>query len=247
MFTQDLDDLQLRIHVKYDTTDTDVPDSDSDDWLLRTQLANDAIEVWEQEGTDMGGWAELFITLAQQYTLSAAAPNTIATSAMRTWVAGQTDYDVPTNFVRPVGFVFITNTDGTQSRHEHMRPEKVQRAIAEGSDAKYYYITGNRKVGYKLHIMGQDYESGAIIDYAYYKTCSALTTGSDIVEMSNPRFVFLRVLADLFADDDADRSAQCANEAIGVLETMRLQNIMALEEQRDRIQESVASDFGFGG
>lgn len=243
MFTTTLKELQLRIHTKYDTTDTTPPETDSDDWLLRTELANDAIETWEQEGTPLGGWAELYQTLAQQYIDDSA----VATAAMKTWVSGTYIYDAPTNFVRLTGYVFVTDANGTVSKHEYIRPEKVQRFLASGDDRRYAYVTGNRKSGYKIHIMGNNYASGAVIDYPYYKTASPLSAEEDIVEMSNPRFVFLQVLADLFAEDDPDRSAQYANEAIGVMETMKLQNIMALEQQRDRTEEAVEDSYGFGG
>lgn len=238
-----LEQLQLRIHTKYDTTDVVAPDEGSDDWDLRTELANDAIEVWEQEGTEAGGWAELYTTLEEEND----EDDTIATDAMRTWVNGTTSYDAPTNFQRLTGFVFVTDTDGVQHTHEYVRPEKVQRFLATGDDRRYAYVTGNKKSGHKIHIMGADYASGAIIDYPYYKDATPLVDADDVIEMSKPRFVFLQVLSDLFAEDDPDRSAQYANEAIAVMSTMKLQNIMALEQQRDRVEESIDTDYGFGG
>jgi len=240
MFSTTLSDLQLRIHTKYDTTDTILPDTTSDDWMLRTALANDAIEVWEQEGTELGGWAELYTKLSD-----GVGPTVI--SAMKTWVYGTYSYDAPLDFVRLTGFVFVTDTDGQQYKHDYIRPEKVQRFLASGEAGRYAFVTGNRKSGYKINIMGANYQSGATIDYPYYKTCAPLSGEDDVVEMSNPRFVFLQVLADLFAEDDPDRATDYKNEAIGVMQTMKLQNIMALEQQRDQVEEHIDTSYGFGG
>jgi hypothetical protein len=173
-----LTELQQKIHRTYEG-DTDYPTSGDEDWTLRTGFINDSIDLWAFEGARNGiRWRELFVDLDD------AADGDTTTDATGV-------YDTPSDFREISSLVKIGDV-----YHDYISADKVLIQTNRDSSKRYFYITGNASTGHKLHINPTS-STGETISYSYYKTPTALSSGTDTVEISNPEFLVAKVLARL--------------------------------------------------
>jgi hypothetical protein len=202
-----LTEFQKRLHYLYQG-DTDVPTS-GDEYDLRTELLSDAIDTWSNEEGIL--WFELWTMLSD----SATGDKTIT--------AANRDYDCPTDFKFPGGIVTIN--DGTATTRVEVIPMQNVGLYGD-SDVTKCYFTGNAKVGHSIHFLFQP-TVGATIEYPYYKTPFKPTSGSDVIEMSDPTFAIQSALQIMLEHSGAgDRANLALAKASAKLQGMRTANMM---------------------
>jgi hypothetical protein len=222
-----LDEFQSRVHALYEQ-DSDSPSSGEEDYTVRTTLANDAINVWETENGVL--WNELFTTLDD------------ASDGDTTTTADTSAYDAPSDFKFPVGFVKITDAStGGETFYEQIRPEDSGLDWDEGD--KFYYVTGNKSSGYKIHLNPTPDSTGDEIDYEYYKEASELSATTDEFEMSDPGFAVYWTLNKLQAEEG--RGGMALQVAMEKLRGMKTKNMMTGFNQ-DKHLSGYYTETGFG-
>jgi len=205
--------------------DSSAPSEGDEDYTVWTSLFNVAIAIWENEDGVL--WRELFVKLAD----AADGDKTIAAS---TW-----DYDCPTDFVFPVGFV-RTVSGNTSTYYEVIRPEEVQ--LRDDTSGKWCYFTGNPSTGYDLHFNPDlTITTGATIVYEYYKYATKLTAAASIFEMSDPMFAVFFALSELKKEEGDTTAAAVATQK---LEAMKTRNVMPSWFQSNSINNFTESGFG---
>lgn len=179
-----LDNLQQIVHRLYEGN-TSYPSSGEEDYELRTGFLNDGIEEWGDKGSAENiQWIELFADVQDS-------------DGDKVTVAGQTDYDAPTDFIEPSSYLEISGV-----YYPYISPDKVLMTLANNSSAQFYYITGNRNTGYKININPAPSASNVDINYNYYKSPTLLSTSSDQIEMRKPYFAVYHCLAKLYELDN---------------------------------------------
>lgn len=206
-----LTQFQQLLHSEYQG-DINYPASDDDEWALRTNLLRSAIDAWNDEKGIL--WGELWVQLSDSTQIG----------LVTTVQASTLDYDAPDDFKFPAGFVRVSNADGSNVAYYTVyKPEDTQNKLA---DPLGCYFTGNDKVGFTLHFFHQP-TVGNVIDYPYYKAPFYPTSGSEIIEMSNPQFAIKFVKNILHEQDgDGDRSTKAIQEANEKLMSMKTKNWM---------------------
>lgn len=190
--------------------DSDVPTSSDDEYTVGMRLANEAINRWANyDGTY---WKELFTT------------NQIDGSGAQTISTGTTSYAAPDNFREAGGFVTVKSTDGTvRQRYPIIDVNEVQ---FKSDMATYCYFTGNPVDGYFMNINPAPTSefNGLDIDYAYYKTPTEFTTGTDVTEMANAYFIVHRMLANQFRVSRNPYYSSALRDSEEALKLMQLDN-----------------------
>ncbi len=169
-----------RIHIKY-AQDTDYPSSSSDDYLVRLELINDAIDEWQNE--ESVTWMELFATLTDTVTGS--------------------------THTLPTGFRFAANylrVGSSEDKYSFVRTENVAEALACDANAKIFWITGGEGVRV-LNV--NPVLSGETVKIDYYKAATKYTDGTETAEpeMTDQSFIVDRVVAELHLNDENDTQA----------------------------------------
>ena len=218
---------QEYLHILYEG-DNSTPSSSDNEYLMRRSLLNAAIGIWEKEEL----WNELYVSLSD------------AADGDKTTVADQSSYDCPSDFKFPLGFLWIGTTD-----YELMPSQDYTLISSTDTSSYFYYVTGNKSAGYKIHIHPAPSSSGDDIRYEYYKEASTLSDTTDVFEMSDPWFAIYYALSKLFKNDGKiTDSREALMEAASRLERMKEINAMPGFYQSNRIKDSQFSRSvgGFG-
>lgn len=211
------------MNVLYNGNSTPPVDGD-EDWEVWTELLNVAISIWEKEEGTL--WRELYSTLAS------------AADGDKTTTANDYSYDCPTDFVFPVGFV-RTISNSISTYFVVINPDEVQ--LQDDTQGRWCYFTGNTSTGYDLHFNPDlTLTTGDTIAYEYYKTASAVSTGTDKFEMSDPMFAVYYALAELKKDEGDTSGFTIATQK---LEAMKTLNNMAAEFQESTLLSPTGSGF----
>lgn len=226
-----LAEFQTNLHRKYQG-DNSTPAAGTEDYIVRTSLLEEAINVWS--GEDGILWNELWTTL------------TDASDGDKTVVASTLDYDCPTDFTFAGSWVRTTNSDGGHTYFQVVSPHTAENYL--GETVNMCYFTGNSSTGYDLHFVHQP-TAGETINYPYYKTPSIPSSASDIIEMTDPWFCIYYALSTLQQNDgEGDKASLNLSLAQGRLSTMRVKSMMLPWNQPDEIRdyEFFTSNTGFG-
>lgn len=198
--------LQARLQVLLEG-DRNTPTSTGNEYLLRREILNQGVGVWEKEAQ----WTELFAKLSD------------AADGDKTTVATQAAYDCPTNFLFPMGYLRV---ETTSSVYYPFKPvQSLQLIGTTDSTTKFYYVTGNPQDGYDITIHPTPGTTGYTITYEYYKTADLITATTTVPEMSDPLFLVdyaLSVLRRRAGDTIGSREALAS--ASDRLETMKERN-----------------------
>lgn len=214
------------IHRLYQA-DVNYPESTEDDYQLRVGLLNDAIGVWEREGD--GRWPELYTTLA------AAATGT------KTTTAGATTLTAPTDFSFMHGYVRIDDANGASVYYAEVPRDKAH-LFDNDTVTNFYYVTGNRKDGFVVNIHPAMEATGRNVAYEYYKTADRLSSGSDVIEMSDPYYAVYYALSIMFeADGEGDRAIKALDQSTDRIEQMRIQRMVAGAYQDSTIPDPLGA------
>jgi len=221
------DEALQQIHILLEK-DTDYPSSGSEDYTVRQALLANAVRVWAyEEGVT---WNELFVDLAD------------ASDGDTTTTADQEEYDAPSDLVFPVGYLRIIDSDGNSTYYKLIRPDDVQ-LYDNDSSTKIWWVTGNKKDGKKVHIHPAPSSSGLTISYEYYKEPTVPSSGSDVLEMSDPQFAVYWVLSELLRDENPGLAQTYQNIALNKLNAMKLRNDVPARWQESGWRD-VYSGFG---
>lgn len=226
-----LQEFQDELHSEYQG-DTDTPTEGDAEWNQRTRLLKGSIRDWSsEEGIT---WSELWKQLAD------------AADGDKTVLAATLEYDCPTDFDFPGGFVKTTDAAGKHAYWDIVSQERAEILQNEGVQACYF--TGNAAVGYKLIFLSQP-TVGDTINYPYYKTPDVPAAAADIIEMSDPRFALYTCLSKMHEiDGEGDRSMKAFRQAQAAMIKMRRRNVLPVFLQENKVadRENEIGEAGFG-
>jgi len=182
-----------------------------------TNLINMAVDLWEHEEGIL--WKELFVQLAD------------AADGDKTTVAGQTEYDLPTDFkFLNSGYVWVDDTPFPVIKVEDLQ-------LYDQNTANWcYFTTSHLEFNPNLTVT-----AGGTIKYNYYKNATALSTGTDTFEMSDPMFAVYFAVAQLTKEEG---NAEVLNIAMQKLEAMKVRNEAPAYYQDNSMMNPVADGFG---
>lgn len=214
--------------------DSDIPDSTDDEWKIAIQLANQSIRRWDR--VDGMLWKELFQQLSN------------ADDGDRTVITGITDYETPSDFRKPGGWVFYKDSDGnTQVKLKVIEPFESQ-LYTDESD--YAYFTGDPNSGYTLTVnpAPASSENGYSIEYMYYKNptyFASTETGTTTVEMSDPNFIVQDMLANRYRNMQKWPAYQTARkDADQALANMINDNVVGTHYNSWKVPDPDGGGFG---
>lgn len=196
------------------------PQSGEEDYIVWTDLLNVAISLWENdEGMH---WRELFVELAD----SADGDKT---------TDGTNSYDLPTLFKFPnSAYVWI----GTGTNKVPFKVIRIQdKQLYEKNSERWCYFTPTTLKFNPNVTMG----TGGTISYNFYKKATALSSGSDTFEMSDPMFAVYYALSEL-KKEEGDTSASAI--ATQKLESMRTLNFETAEHQENNTLSPLGDGMG---
>lgn len=179
----DFDAIFTEYYVLYRAEAT-TPSSTDDEYTIGMRFANNALNRWAQY--DATYWKELFDT------------NINDGSGAQTIVTGQTEYDAPDNMKEAGGLMKALDSSGNVVQHYPiLEPQDVQ---FKDSNGTFCYFTGDPSNGFVLHLNPSPTSTlnGKTIDYVYYKKPTEFTTGSDVTECPDSRFIINSMLANRF-------------------------------------------------
>ena len=191
----------VSIYKRFEKTD-EAPDTSGEDYIVRMEYVNAAIDKWENE---LGiQWKELFSTLSQTLVSGVYDDNT---------GTGTLQY-----FKRPAGYLWIG-----EDKYQYVRPERVEKEVEMNAGKKIYTVTGSKGT-YAIHVYPST--SGAFT-LNYVKRAQKYSTGveTEEIEMSDPEFCIYDVLAQLYLEDDNTTQASVVQQVAGAkMDAMKLEN-----------------------
>ena len=187
------------IYIRFDKS-IDEPDITTEDFIVRMEYCNAAIEKWENE---MGiEWKELSRTLSGTLVNGICNDNTTTLA----------------DFKRPAGFLRIGS-----DKYQYVRPENVEKEQRLDELKKIYTVTG-AKGTYSINVYPA---ISASFTVDYRKEADKFSTGEETtdIEMSDPSFIIHDVLSQLYLDDDNGTQASVESQiASAKSDAMRLAN-----------------------
>ena len=202
--------------------DSDPPTSGDEDYTVWTNLINVAVNLWEKEEGVL--WKELFVDL------------TDAATGDKTTVANDYSYTLPTDFKFPnSAYVWL----GSGTNKTTLQVIKIEdKQLYENNSEEWCYFTPTAlKINPNLTIT-----AGYTISYSYYKWASALTTGTDTLEMSDPMFAVYYTVAQLSREEG---NAEYLNIATQKLESMKTRNESTALYQKNAVTDPTGDGFGY--
>lgn len=210
-------------------SESDVPASDDDEYIIAMRLANEALTRWANYDNTM--WASLYTT------------NLIDGTGDDMVVATQKDYACGTNMRIPGGQILLKDTNGNiQNTISVIQPSDAQ---FYGNDAKYAYFTMDN-TGWYLHFTfsPDDTMSGLKIDYTYYKKPTEYTTGTSVSEIPNAYFIVHRMLGNRFRASRNPYYGSAIADSEEYLKIMQLENNSGTPANPWKVQDYSGSEWG---
>jgi len=210
------------VYALYETDDAGWSATD-DEYLAARKYANVAINRWEHY--DNTEWRGLWTKLTD------ASDGDKTTDAT-------TQYDCPSDFIRPGSWVRIGTT-----HYSVYPPEKL--AKYSNATHNYCYFTGNIKDGFKLNFNSNlTITTGDTIYYEYYKSATTFASTTDTTEMSDPYFIVYFILARFIKNDGEDNYEELS-EADERLEQMRVTNMSGYYDVSNNVESTLDNFYGF--
>lgn len=215
-----VDQFQTTLHNLY-LGDNNTPSSSDTEYTVRLQFLVDAIRLWEGEKDIM--WNELWTSLAS------------AADGDKSVNSDDLVYSVPTDFKFLGGHVRTYTVSNSQTYWQVVKPQEAELYL--NKTGYWVYLTGNKSSGISVNF-GTQPTVGDTIDYPYYKDAAIPTTGTDVIEMSNPMFAVYLSLSKMHEQDgDGDRAAAALGTAEELLLSMRRRNAKLPHYQPNQIQD----------
>ncbi len=219
-----LTEFQTKLHELYQL-DSSVPASTEEDYAVRTNLLETAINLWFNEEGTM--WRELWTQ----------ATGTTTTS---------TTITLPTDFKFPGGF-FRTKNDGVNWQYWPILDQPKSELYKNiTNQPQFAWITGNKKAGFTLNLSVAP-TNGVAYDLPYYKEPVIPSAGGDVIEMSDPFFAIYVALSKLHENDgEGDRATLALQIADTRLKSMKFLNSKAPSYQDNAVPDR-DMELGSGG
>lgn len=200
------------------------PASGEEDYTVWTDLLNMGIGLWEHEDGVL--WRELFVKLAD-------APDGDKTTD------GTNSYDCPSLFSFPNSAYVWLGTGTTKTPYKIVKQEDIQ--LYENNTEKwcYFLMDGSPTLEFNPNLT---IDTGSTISYNYYKKASAVSSGSDTFEMSDPMFAVYYALSEL-KKEEGDTSALTI--ATQKLDAMVTRNDMTANYQENDTFDPTGVGFGY--
>lgn len=220
----DLDDAITYLNTLYNGSST-APTSGEEDYIVWTSLMNVAVSLWENEEGML--WKQLFVKLAD------------AADGTKTTTAGNYSYTVPTNFVFPSSGYVWTGSGTNKTAYKVLRQEDVQLFENDSGNWCYFLMDTSPTLEFNPNCT---LTTGYTISYNYYKTATAVASGADTFDMSDPMFAVYYALSEL-KKEEGDTSALTI--ATQKLEAMRTKNVMpAYWQENSFMPNKIRGGFG---
>lgn len=204
--------------------DTDVWETDSDEYTLARGILNVGVSRWE--GYEDTPWRELRTKLS-----SAADGDKTATTGFI--------YDCPTNFMSPGGWV--RTVSGTVNRYWTVVPPEKVSSLANSTD-DYCYFLGDEANGYTLNFNPNiTMPVGDTIEYEYYRKAATTAATTDKVEMSDPYFLSYFIASHLGEDGIDQDKFTIAEARLGQMQTKNMSGVFGVPNEIEN-----PNDFSFG-
>lgn len=188
------------------------PTSGEEDYTVWTSLFNISINIWEMEEGML--WKQLFVKLAD------------AADGDKTAAAGDYSYAVPTNFSQPHSTIVWIGTGTNKTPYTVIDQKDLPKYEINSDNWCYFLMDTTPTLEFNPNCTVQ----AGTISYIYYKTATALTTGSSTFEMSDPMFAVYYALNEL-KKDEGDASA--GSIAAQKLEAMKTKDFMEPQQEDD--------------
>lgn len=199
------------------------PSSGEEDYLVWTELLNTGVNLWENEEGVL--WKQLFVKLAD-------APDGDTTTD------GTNSYDCPSLFKFPnSGYVWL-GTGTNKTPYRVIKQEDIQLYENNTENWCYFLMDGSPTLEFNPRLT---MSTGETISYNYYKYATALTTGANTFEMSDPMFAVFYALSEL-KKEEGDTSALTI--ATQKLDAMRTLDNMVASFQEDSFISPVGAGMG---
>lgn len=202
--------------------DSDPPTSGDEDYTVWMNLLNVAINLWEKEEGVL--WKELFVDLAD------------AATGDTTTVADDYSYALPDDFKFP-NSAYVWLGSGTNKTTLQVIKIEDKQLYENNSEEWCYFTSTTLEINPNLTIT-----AGYTISYSYYKYATALTTGTDTLEMSDPMFAVYYTVAQLTREEG---NAEYLNIATQKLEAMKTRNESTALHQPNTINNPAEDGFGY--
>lgn len=218
-----LTDAISKINTLYEG-DSSAPASGEEDYTVWLGLLNIAINIWENEEGIF--WDELFVKLVD------------ASDGTKTITSSNYSYTVPTDFRYPAsGYVWL-GSGSNKIAFKVIKQKDVQ--LQENSSGNWCYFLLDSTPTLEFN-PNATLPNGYTINYSYYKHATALTTGSDIFEMSDPMFAVYYALSELNKEEGDATSAALAQQK---LESMKTRNMGVPDWQEETFYPKTSSGVG---
>ena len=204
--------------------DSTAPSSGDEDYTVWTDLLNTAVNLWENEEGTL--WNELFVKL------DSGQGGDTSTSA------DDFSYALPTLFRFPAsGYVWL-GSGTNKTAFKVIKQHEVQLFENNSENWCYFLLDSSPTLEFNPNCT---FDASLTINYNYYKWATALSTGSDSFEMSDPMFAVYYALAELTKEEG---NAQSLNLASQKLEAMKTRNSMPAWFQEDSFTRNTGTGFG---
>jgi hypothetical protein len=200
------------------------PTSGEEDYAVWTDLLNIAINIWEFE--DGQKWRELFIELADAGTGTGSGDKT---------TDGTNSYELPTNFREP-NSAYVWLGTGTNKIPYKVIDIADKQLYENNTDRWCYFTTTTLEFNPNLAM-----STGDTISYNYYKHATALTTGTDEFEMSDPMFAVYYALAELKKEEGDVTALTIATQKRKFMQTL---NMAHADNQDSDLINPIGDGFG---
>lgn len=175
-------DVLQQVYRTYEG-DTDYPLFDDEDMQLYFEHLKDSLKTWVKK----------FPQYRESY-----AELTDAADGDKVTTAGVKTINAPTNFIRPATFITV----GSKTL-DYLPPQKMELMKKENPMGEWFSYTGYPGA-YKIVL---NPVPGAVeaVSYPYYKSLTAVTGASSVLEISRPDYCVFYILNKLYADDEANK------------------------------------------
>lgn len=198
------------------------PVAGEEDYIVWTDLLNIGINIWENEEGVL--WRELFVK------------STAAATGDLTTVAGTYSYDLPSDFRFPVSSYIWSGVNYNKSPVRVINPSSLQ-LYENNTDGFAYFLNGSLEFNPNMTIHGGD-----PLVYSYYKKASALSSGTDTFEMSDPMFAVYYALSELKKEEGDTSALTIAQQKLDAMKTL---NYMGADFQDETIINPTHDGMGY--
>ena len=215
-------------------------EKDSDTWtttdseyLTARGFMNLGIQRWEKYENIT--WRELWTDLDSAST----GQSTVSSSVF--------NYDCPSDFVRPGGYVTTTSSDGGVTFWKVIPNEEVGKYTSNTDN--FVYFKGNTRSGFDLQFNPNSTPTASsTINYPYYKSATQSSATSTVIEMGDPAFLSYFIAAHMSESSDSVEG-NYFSIAESLLKQMKSQNNSGIWGVPSNIEPSGEdySGFGIGG